>query len=117
MKIKTNENGQVDFTLKSGKDKVKNVMLASEAIDLIHKGDVKKNGKNLIVDDKFIFEIEDDPEMSDMPDYQVKEEVKEEPKKEVKEEPKEEVEEAVEEPTEEPTEEKPARKIVRRKNA
>lgn len=108
MKIKTNANGQVDFLLITGKDKSKGTMLASEALSLVHGGEVEKKGNEIVVNGKFIFAVEEDG-------AEPKAEPKYEPKEEVKEEVEEVQEETPEEETEEPAEETKKR-IVRRKN-
>lgn len=72
------KNGMVEFTLIAGKDRVKGRMLKGEALELIHKGNVKKKGNTITVDEKFIFDIEGEVEdkplvESAMPQEEVKE--------------------------------------------
>lgn len=106
MKIKTNANGQVDFILMSNGAKVKGSMLASEAVNLVHNGEVKKQGNTFIVNDKFIFEI-DGEDVAEAPE--VKEEVAE-PTEET-------LEEVVEEVKEEDRPLTPRSKKNKKKNA
>lgn len=110
MKIKTNANGQVDFTLLNGDYKVKGVMLVSEALNLVHSGEVKRKGNTFIVNDKFVFEVEDE-DTANVP-------MAEEPKVEAPVEVQEEVqEETPEETPEEPIEEDRPLSSVSKKKA
>lgn len=58
MKLKLNKNGGVDFVLITGANKVKSTMLVSEAQDLVKSGKLETKGNQVIVDGKFIFDIE-----------------------------------------------------------
>lgn len=87
MELKVNEQGKVEFELITGKDRVKGVMLESEAMELVSKGKTQKKGGNIIVDNKFIFELDDVPldEVDDEPlvveEKKSKRRLKDEPEK------------------------------------
>ena len=58
MKLKLNKSGGVDFIRVNGKDRVRSTMLSSEAQDIVRNGEVITKGNEIIVNGKFIFEIE-----------------------------------------------------------
>lgn len=87
MELKVNEQGKVEFELITGKDRVKGAMLESEAQELVSKGKTQKKGGKIIVDNKFIFELDDVPldEVDDEPlvveEKKSKRRLKDEPEK------------------------------------
>lgn len=85
MELKLNGAGAVDFIFLTNGTRVKNQMTVSEAKGLINSGSIKRDGNQIIVDDKFIFTLDGEEE----PKEEVKEEPKKEPKKKLAEEIKE----------------------------
>lgn len=64
MRLKLNQNGGVDFVLMAGTAKVKSTMLSSEAQQLIQSGKVQKKGNQVVVNDKFIFELDTEDDVA-----------------------------------------------------
>ena len=62
MKLKLNKSGTVDFVLLSGTEKVKSTMLFSEAQGLLKDGSVQRKGNQVVVNGKFIFDLDGAPE-------------------------------------------------------
>ena len=75
MELKAN-NGMVEFIFITGNDKVRNRMTESEAKGLISTGNIQKKGNQIIVNGKFIFDLDSD--VQEAPE-EVQEEVQEVP--------------------------------------
>lgn len=58
MELKHNRTGAVDFVLLVNGVRVKNQMTDKEAQELINKGKIEVKGNEVIVDNKFVFELE-----------------------------------------------------------